>query len=129
MPRTPVLLHDYLEREAPPAALSRWFNLAQQSRFNLSQRYRLSRKRAQNGCLGGANAVPTQFGVEELRHGPRHPAQVEAHAVFHRRHIEFLSHLTVYIHTSRHAVNRIFLRGQLPRQIPSLFAYKTVIPL
>ena len=41
--------------------------------------------------------MPPHFRVEELRHFPCYPAQVEAHTVFHRRHIQFFGH-GVYMH-------------------------------
>ena len=40
------------------------------------------------------------FRVIKLRYSPRHPTQVEAHAVFRRRHIQFFCHDCVYIHYS-----------------------------
>ena len=46
-------------------------------------------QRQQNSPLRGADSVPPHFRVIKLRHRARHPAQVEAHAVFHRRHIQF----------------------------------------
>ena len=41
--------------------------------------------------------MPPHFRVKELRHFPRYPTQVEAHTVFHRRHIQFCGH-GVYMH-------------------------------
>src|SRR5205823_2296457 len=41
--------------------------------------------------------MPPHFRVIKLRHRPRHPTQVKAHAVFHRRQIQFFGH-GVYIH-------------------------------
>ena len=51
----------------------------------------------QNSPLRWADSVPPHFGVIKLRHHPRHPAQIEAHAVLYGRHIQFLRHC-VYMH-------------------------------
>jgi len=56
----------------------------------------------------------------KLRHSPRHPTQVEAHAVFHRRHIQFFWHLDVYIHNLIDPVNLYFgglcrVAGSVPK--------------
>ena len=42
--------------------------------------------------------MPTHLCVITLRHHPRHPAQIEAHAVFRLRQIELFGH-GVYIHS------------------------------
>src|SRR5215470_13773610 len=52
----------------------------------------------QNRRLCGSNTKAANFRVKEPRHRPRNPAQVETHAILHRRHIQFLRH-DVYIHT------------------------------
>jgi len=44
--------------------------------------------------------MPPYFRVKKLRHRPRHPTQVEAHAVFRRRQIQFFRHRGVYMHYS-----------------------------
>jgi len=50
--------------------------------------------------------MPPHFGVIKLRHRPRYPAQIEAHAVLHRRHIEFFRH-SVYMHYLGKIVNSL----------------------
>jgi len=52
--------------------------------------------------------VPPHFRVKKLRHRPRHPAQIEAHTVFHRRHIQFFRHRCVYMHYFSESVNSNF---------------------
>jgi len=55
--------------------------------------------------------MPPHFRVEKLRHRPRHPTQVEAHAVFHRRHIQFFRHV-VCICTTRLPLSTFILLGR-----------------
>ena len=52
--------------------------------------------------------MPSHFRVKELRHFPRYPTQVEAHTVFHRRHIQFCGH-GVYMHYWGAIVNSLFV--------------------
>jgi hypothetical protein len=52
--------------------------------------------------------MPSHFRVKELRHFPRYPTQVEAHTVFHRRHIQFCGH-GVYMHYLGATVNSLFI--------------------
>src|SRR6185503_5489834 len=49
----------------------------------------LGLQRRQDRPLGGTDSVPSHFRVIKLRYLPRHPTQIEAHTVFHRRHIQF----------------------------------------
>src|ERR1051326_8778441 len=51
--------------------------------------------------------MPPHLGVIKLRHRPRHPAQIEAHAVLHCGHIQFLRH-SVYMHYLGEVVNSHF---------------------
>src|SRR5437764_15058005 len=51
--------------------------------------------------------MPPHFRVIKLRHRPRHPTQVEAHAVFRRRQIQFFRH-GVYMHYCGKIVKRFF---------------------
>lgn len=70
----------------------------------------------QNRTLRGADAMAPDFRVIKLRHHPRHPTQVEAHAVFACRHIQILRHRIVYMHYLSNIVNChfgfIFGRGR-----------------
>src|SRR6516225_9683483 len=61
----------------------------------------------QNRRLCGSNTKAANFRVKEPRHRPRNPAQVETHAILHRRHIQFLRH-DVYIHNEQFVVKRCF---------------------
>lgn len=47
-----------------------------------------------------------QFADKELGEGSRHPAKVEAQAVFHRIEIQLFRHLGVYMHKYRMSVKR-----------------------
>src|SRR5438034_11788921 len=53
--------------------------------------------------------MPPHFRVIKLRHRPRHPTQVKAHAVFRRRQIQFFRH-DVYMHYRRKIVKRFFYK-------------------
>ena len=46
-------------------------------------------QRQQNSPLRWTDSVPPHLRVIKLRHRPRHPSQIEAHAVFYRRHVQF----------------------------------------
>jgi hypothetical protein len=50
--------------------------------------------------------MSAHFRVIKLRHRARDPTQIETHAVFRRRHIQFLAHLNVYMHYVAWTVNR-----------------------
>ena len=52
--------------------------------------------------------MPPHFRVIKLRHRPRHPTQVKAHAVFYRGHIEFFGH-GVYMHYLGAIVKSLFV--------------------
>ena len=62
--------------------------------------------------------MPPHFRVIKLRHRPRHPTQIKAHAVLHRRHIQFFCHLDVYMHYLAGDVNFLFRWVSLHRRSP-----------
>ncbi|HEY1583220.1 MAG TPA: hypothetical protein VGF73_08990, partial [Chthoniobacterales bacterium] len=84
----------------------------------------------QNRPLRWADSMPPHFRVEELRHHPRYPAQVEADTVFRRREIQLFCHVGVYMHYWDNTVNRdfsfIFCRGQ--RRVRITPARKSLSP-
>ena len=73
--------------------------------------------------------MPPHFRVIELRHRPRYPTQVEAHTVFHRRHIHFFCHLDVYMHYLAGDVNFLFRWVFLHRRSPRFNALGGHFPL
>jgi hypothetical protein len=66
----------------------------------------LRNQRPQNSPLCGADSMTPHFRIKKLRHFARYSTQVEAHAVFHRRHIQFFRH-DVYMHSFGADVNRL----------------------
>jgi len=72
----------------------------------------------QNRALSGTDSMPPHFRVIKLRHRPRHPTQIKAHAVLHRRHIQFFCHLDVYMHYLAGDVN-FFVSLSIPSQAKS----------
>ena len=60
--------------------------------------------------------MPPHLRVIKLRHSPRHPTQVEAHAVLHRRQIKFFGH-GVYMHFWREIV-KLFFQKSFQRSRP-----------
>src|SRR5207244_4916777 len=58
--------------------------------------------------------MPPHFRVIKLRHRPRHPTQVKAHAVFHRRQIQFFGH-GVYMHYCTQNCQALFFKKFLQR--------------
>ncbi len=74
------------------------------------------------------------FRVIKLRHSPRHPTQVEAHAVFRGQHIQFFCHDDVYMHYSTGPVNLFFrwlvrFAGSVPKLNSSAATQRQLIPL
>jgi hypothetical protein len=73
----------------------------------------LRNQRPQESPLCGADSMTPHFRIKKLRNFPRYPTQVEAHTVFHRRHIQFFRH-GVYMHYFGADVNSLlFLIFQL----------------
>ena len=68
--------------------------------------------------MRGPDSVPTHFRVIKLRDRPRHPTQIEAHAVLYRGHIQVFRHC-VYMHYWSNVVNCDFgavsCRGSVSR--------------
>src|SRR5438132_11194391 len=52
--------------------------------------------------------MPPHFRIKKLRHSPGYPTQIEAHTVFHCRHIQLFGH-GVYMHYFEHNCQRLFL--------------------
>src|SRR5947207_6403986 len=58
--------------------------------------------------------MPSHFRVIKLRHSPRHPTQVKAHAVFRRQQIQFFGHI-VYMHYWAESCQVFFRKNVLTR--------------
>jgi hypothetical protein len=73
--------------------------------------------------------MPPHFRVIKLRHRPRHPTQIKAHTVLHRRHIQFFCHVDVYMHYLAGDVNFLFRWVSLHRRSPRFNALGGHFPL